>query len=192
LPRDLSGLFDDKDTQGQWRGEKVASNQTSDLADLAVVDILGDSTSRKRIEVDLTKQHLYAFEGDSLIYDFVISSGLYDWTPRGTFDIWIKLRYTKMEGGNKALGTYYYLPNVPYVMFFANDQIPAWRGFSLHGTYWHNDFGRPKSHGCINMKTADIAKLYYWAQPYLNGKQSIKTTPENPGTKITIYGKYRG
>ena len=97
-----------------------------------------------------------------------------------------------MEGGNRALGTYYNLPNVPYTMYFANAEIPPWRGFGLHGAYWHNDFGRPKSHGCINMRPADAQVLYYWTQPDLQGKSSIRASNDNPGTQIIIYGKYAG
>ncbi len=94
-----------------------------------------------------------------------------------------------MEGGKKELGTYYYLPNVPFVMYFYNGQIPKWRGFGLHGTYWHNNFGHPMSHGCINMKTEDAELLFHWAKPDLNGKRSIWASKENPGTPIIIYGE---
>lgn len=151
--------------------------------------VLGTNNEEKRIEVDLTNQRLYAFEGDNKVYDFLISSGKFGRTPTGEFRIWIKLRYTKMSGGSKELGTYYYLPNVPYTMFFANAQVPAHRGFGIHGTYWHNNFGTPMSHGCINMKTEEAEKIFYWANPVLDGKSSVKATEANPGTRIIIYGK---
>ena len=80
-----------------------------------------------------------------------------------------------MSGGSKELGTYYYLPNVPYIMFFYNDKVSKSTGYSLHGTYWHNNFGVPMSHGCINMRTGDVAQIYNWA---------------TVGTTVTIYGKY--
>lgn len=152
--------------------------------------VLGVSDALKRIEVDLSRQRIYAFEGDNKVYDFTISSGKPWWaTPTGAFRIWIKLRYTKMEGGSKALGTYYYLPNVPYVMYFFNENVPKWRGYGLHGTYWHNNFGHPMSHGCVNLRTEDVAQLYYWAMPDLQGKSSIYATEDNPGTQIIIYGE---
>ncbi|RJR23787.1 L,D-transpeptidase [Candidatus Microgenomates bacterium] len=143
----------------------------------------------KRIEVDLTNQRLYAYEGESQVHNFLVSTGKFNRTPTGRFKIWIKLRYTKMSGGSKALGTYYYLPNVPYVMYFYNDKYPQHQGYGIHGTYWHNNFGHPMSHGCINLKTSDAEKLYYWAKPDLNGKSSIRSTEENPGTEVIIYGK---
>ena len=150
--------------------------------------ILGEQAGEKRIEVDLTNQRLYAFEGDRKVYDFLVSTGRNNWTPTGVFDIWIKVRAQKMSGGSKELGTYYYLPNVPYIMFFYNDQYPKWKGYSTHGTYWHNNFGTPMSHGCINLSIPDAEKLYYWAQPHLNGASSIHASADNPGTKVIIYG----
>ena len=186
----LSDTYDPGDTVGIWHGSKANSVKLAGIPENK--QVLGQTSSNKRTEVDLTNQRLYAFENNQKIYDFVISSGLYDWTPRGVFHIWTKLRYTKMEGGNKALGSYYYLPNVPYTMYFYNDAIPMWRGFGLHGTYWHNDFGRPKSHGCVNLRTEDAEKLFFWAEPELNGKSSIRASDDNPGTEIVIYGKYQG
>ena len=88
-----------------------------------------------------------------------------------------------MSGGSGA--DYYNLPNVPYVMFFSNNQVPASAGFSLHGTYWHNNFGHRMSHGCVNMKTTDVAKLYEWADPPTAGN-TTRANDTNPGTKVTI------
>ena len=156
--------------------------------EISETTVLGDSDAPKRLEIDLTKQRLYAYEGDQLVYNFLISSGKWGRTPTGRFRIWTKLRYTKMSGGSHALGTYYYLPNVPYVMYFSNAQVPAASGYSLHGTYWHNNFGHPMSHGCVNMKTEEVEKIYYWARPDLRGQTSIRATTDNPGTEITIYG----
>lgn len=150
--------------------------------------ILGQNSNQKRIDVDLTSQQLYAYEGDRLIYKFLISSGKWGRTPTGNFLIWAKLRYTKMEGGSKALRTYYYLPNVPYVMFFYNKDVPQWRGFGIHGAYWHNNFGHPMSHGCINMKNEDAALLYQWAMPDLQSRKIAFASKDNPGTPIVIYG----
>jgi hypothetical protein len=94
-----------------------------------------------------------------------------------------------MEGGSKALGTYYNLPNVPFTMFFYNTAVPKYLGYGIHGTYWHNNFGHPMSHGCINLKTENAEKLYYWADPALAGKPSITATNTNIGTRIVIYGQ---
>ena len=67
-----------------------------------------------------------------------------------------------MEGGS---GKYYYnLPNVPFVMYFQNDQVPGWRGYGLHGTYWHNVFGTQRSHGCVNLPTSIAKQIFYWTE----------------------------
>jgi hypothetical protein len=94
-----------------------------------------------------------------------------------------------MSGGSQALGTYYYLPNVQFVQFFGNDEIPWSRGFSFHGTYWHENFGVPMSHGCINMRNEDAEKLYYWTSPEIGSNRLIKETAENQGTTVIIYGE---
>lgn len=189
-PLDLSGLtgeYDPTQTKGEYVGKFFTSRFIPPKQTLA--NVLGDTSSNKRIEVDLTNQRLYAYEGSTKVYDFLISSGLWGKTPTGVFTIWTKLRYVKMEGGNRVLGTYYYLPNVPFTMFFANNEVPAYRGFGLHGTYWHSNFGHPMSHGCINMKTEEAEKIYYWIHPELrDGKQSIRATEDNPGTQVIIYG----
>ncbi|MBI3397580.1 L,D-transpeptidase [Candidatus Woesebacteria bacterium] len=150
--------------------------------------VLGTETGvgEKHIYVDLTKQTLYAYQGDTLFMQTLISSGKWFDTPPGDFRIWIKLRATRMSGGSGA--DYYNLPNVPYVMFFSGGDISAARGFSLHGAYWHNNFGHPMSHGCVNMRISDAEKLYNWVNPITNG-YTTRATTEDQGTLVTIYGK---
>lgn len=124
--------------------------------------VLGE-VSNKRIEVDLTNQRLYAYEGGTRVMDFPVSTGKWWPTPTGEFKTWIKLRSTRMSGGNWAAGTYYNLPNVPHTMYFYNDEHPQWQGYGLHGAYWHNNFGQPMSHGCVNIGLEDAERLFYWA-----------------------------
>lgn len=182
----LTGEFDPTDIWGEFYGQKVTSQELPD-SHLAQ-KVMGTNDEPKRIEVDLTNQRLYAFEGNNKIYDFLISSGKWGRTPTGTFRIQNKFRYTKMSGGSAALHTYYYLPNVPFVMFFGNAQIPASKGFSLHGTYWHSNFGHPMSHGCVNMKTEEAELIYNWSGPSLGDKKSGAASKDNQGTEIIIYG----
>lgn len=111
---------------------------------------------QKRIEINLSTQHLYAYQGNQLIYSFFISSGtLRHPTVVGQFKPLVKLRSTEMIGGSKVAGDFYDLPNVPYVVYF-------YQGYAIHGTYWHNNFGHPMSHGCVNLRTADMILLYPW------------------------------
>ncbi len=130
--------------------------QNSQVAEVKP-NILGDSSSsNKWIDINLTEQRLYMKEGSNVIGNFLISSGKWAPTPTGVFAIWTKLRYARMTGGSESLGTFYDLPNVPYTMYFH-------QGFGIHGTYWHNNFGHPMSHGCVNMKTEEAGIVYNWA-----------------------------
>jgi lipoprotein-anchoring transpeptidase ErfK/SrfK len=103
------------------------------------------------IEVNLSEQRLYAWEGDVMISSFLVSTGTWAHpTVTGTFNIWNKTPIQAMSGPG------YYLPNVPWVMYFYQD-------YGIHGTYWHNNFGTPMSHGCVNMTIPDAEWLYNWA-----------------------------
>ena len=103
------------------------------------------------IDVDLTNQITSAYAGDTLVNSFVVSTGTWEHpTVTGQYRIYVKYISTPMSGPG------YYLPGVPYVMYF-------YKGYGLHGTYWHNNFGTPMSHGCVNLRTEDAAWLYDWA-----------------------------
>lgn len=144
---------------------KLAQIFTAFFISFALLTFTADITlaQEKRVEINLSEQRLNAFSRDQKIFDFVISTGKPWWpTPTGTFHPWIKLRFARMQGGSVTYGTYYNLPNVPYVIYFGNNEVPNWRGYGLHGTYWHNNFGHPMSHGCVNLKTEDMEKLYFW------------------------------
>lgn len=170
----LNLLVNDLPKVGVFHGRLVLAPAT----EFGQSQIMGEtSSSDKRIEVNLTNQVLTAYENEEVKFEYLISSGKWGRTPTGTFKIWTKIRSQKMSGGSRENGTYYYLPNVPYIMFFYNDAVAKKVGYSLHGTYWHNNFGVPMSHGCINMKTEEVANLYQWAEV---------------GTSVVIYGKYEG
>lgn len=152
--------------------------------------VLGENNSKKRIEIDLTNQRLSAYKDNKKVYEFLVSTGKWGLTPTGNFRIWNKLRYTLMAGGSVALGTYYYLPNVPYTMFFYGDNASKSMGYGIHGTYWHSNFGHPMSHGCINMKTEEAALLFDWANPSLpENSNSVVATDNDLGTQVIIYGE---
>jgi len=107
---------------------------------------------RKGIVVRLGAQEVDAFEDGRLLRTLVASTGLPQTpTVQGEFKIYHKLAAQTMAGPD------YYLPNVPWVMYF-------YQGYGLHGTYWHNNFGQPMSHGCVNLRTPDARWLYEWAE----------------------------
>jgi len=183
---DFSGAIDFNEKTAVFNGQKV---KIPDIAYKMGTEnrVLGISSEKRWIEVDLSDQTLRAWNGNDLYLQTLVSTGLPWWpTPTGEFRIWIKLRATKMEGGE---GRYYYnLPNVPFVMYLTNEEVPKWKGYGLHGTYWHHDFGRPHSHGCVNLPTDIAEKLYYWTDPVLpSGKMVVFSSTENPGTKVIIH-----
>ena len=111
----------------------------------------GTSGGAKWIDIDLSSQRLRAYAGNTVLRTMVVSTGIARYpTPTGRFRIYSKYRSIAMSGPG------YYLPGVPHSMFF-------YRGYAIHGTYWHNNFGTPMSHGCINLTRADAAWLYGWA-----------------------------
>ena len=184
----LSGNFDPTATTAEFMGQMVAipkglalNGENKKVLGQAAVGI-------KRIEVNLTNQTLYAFENDQLVMSFLVSTGKWSYTPTGVYQIWIKLRATRMSGGNPKTNTYYNLPNVPYTMYFYNAEHPKIHGYGLHGAYWHNNFGHPMSHGCVNISPENAQKLYDWASPTTQANTTY-ATEENPGTTIIIYGE---
>ena len=110
-----------------------------------------EGNGERWIDVNLSEQRLYAYEGDIVVNSFLVSTGL-PATPTvtGRYQIWVKVRIQDMSGPG------YYLKDVPYVMYFYKD-------YGLHGTYWHNNFGRPMSRGCVNLTIDDAKWLYNWA-----------------------------
>ncbi|MCX6019497.1 MAG: L,D-transpeptidase [Chloroflexi bacterium] len=128
-----------------------------ELGSVPLLAVSGDvrdasaARSSKWIEVRLASQRLIAWQNGRVVMTTLISSGL-PRTPtvRGSFRIQRRYRRVRMRGPG------YNLPNVPYAMFF-------YGGYALHGTYWHNNFGRPMSHGCVNLPTSKAAWLYNWA-----------------------------
>lgn len=111
----------------------------------------GTGSSNRWIDIVISEQRLYAYEGDTVVRSFLVSTGKPN-TPTvlGTYAVWIKLRYTDMSGPG------YYLRDVPYTMYF-------YKGYGIHGTYWHSNFGTPMSHGCVNMVTEEAGWLYNWS-----------------------------
>ena len=114
---------------------------------------IGDG--EKWIDINLSSQTLVAFEGNAPVFQSLISSGTAEHpTVTGQFRIW--LRFPSQDMNGRRLGYDYFLKDVPYVQYFYQD-------YALHGTYWHNNFGTPMSHGCVNLPTPAANWLFDWA-----------------------------
>lgn len=108
-------------------------------------------TSGKQVIVDLSDQRVYAYENGVLLRNVLVSTGTAAFpTVQGNYKVYLKYESQTMSGPG------YNLPGVPYVLYF-------YKGYSLHGTYWHSNFGTPMSHGCVNMPTPEAQWLFNWA-----------------------------
>jgi lipoprotein-anchoring transpeptidase ErfK/SrfK len=111
----------------------------------------------RRIDVDLTTQHLTAYEGSTPVYTAPVATGKNGFeTPTGTFAIYSRAPMETMTGS--AGGETWYVPDIPWVQYVVG-------GVALHGTYWHDQWGTGfrLSHGCINLNIDDAQWLYEWA-----------------------------
>jgi len=72
-------------------------------------------------------------------------------------------------------------------MFFENEKFPGYLGYGLHGTYWHDNFGTQRSHGCVNLPTEVAGQLYDWVGPTSSSGYVVKSEKTNPGTRIVIH-----
>ena len=121
------------------------------LPDEARIQIPAEGNGERWIDVNLSEQRVYAYEGDVVVNSFLVSTGVAETpTVTGEYQIYVKVRIQDMSGPD------YYLPDVPWVMYFYEE-------YGFHGTYWHNNFGTPMSRGCVNMRIDDAAWLYDWA-----------------------------
>jgi L,D-transpeptidase catalytic domain len=120
---------------------------------------------RKWIDISIKQQSLVAYTGKTPVYATLISSGRAglgdpdktESTPRGTFMIYQKEAASTMDG-DEDKGDSYNLRDVPFVQYFH-------KGYALHGAYWHDEFGKVRSHGCVNLAPKDAAWLFEWTDP---------------------------
>ena len=143
---------------------------------------------KKYIKVSLDDQELTAFEEGRVVLKTKISSGLdysppgeIPWkTPTGRFNVQTKMPSKHMGGAELTDDLEaYVLPGVPWASFFEPEN-----GIAFHGTYWHQNFGMPMSHGCINMKTEEARWLYRWVTPV---GDMTKMTSIGFGTQVHVY-----
>jgi len=164
-------LLDDKFDQSYFvPGKHIRLFSDEDLAPLSS----NIPNADKRIEVRLNDQLVLAYENERLVFATRtatggrLRSGTYT-TPTGDFITYHKRPTRHMAAGDIASNGFD-LPGVPWVIYIKDN------GISFHGTYWHNDYGRPRSHGCINLTPQAARWLYRW------------TTPTVPFDKHLIYG----
>lgn len=142
----------------------------------------------KLIHVDIGEQTLTCYEADTVVFRTRIASGttFVDdegevhafHTPYGEHKVFSKMPSRHMIGG-ESINDSFDLPGVPWCTFFTG------KGAAIHGTYWHNDYGRPRSHGCINV-TNDAAKwVYRWVNPYTGESEDYHRTDDDERESAT-------
>lgn len=119
----------------------------------------GIRANERWVGVNLGQQTAVAYEGDTPVYAAMVATGM-PATPtvQGVFRTWQRLADGKMSGGSAATGGYYYLEGVTWTCYF-------YSGYALHTAYWHDAFGRPRSHGCVNLSPYDAWWIFQWSAP---------------------------
>jgi hypothetical protein len=145
----------------------------------------------KRIEVDLSKQQVTCFENDQIVHSCRCASGaaftmedgsIADFgTPRGEYHVLLKQASRHMVGEDEESPDYFDLPGVPWDTFFDLE------GRAIHGTYWHNDYGVPRSHGCVNVSIEAARWIYRWTHPIGAYADDYVRSNWRVGTPITIF-----
>jgi hypothetical protein len=152
------------------------------------LESINPDVEEKRIRINLNYQTLSCFEGRNEVFYCRISSGAkFDaegnpvdkWsTPLGSHPIWRKVISLHMSGGTTGGG--YDLPGIGWTTLFVGT------GIAIHGTYWHNNFGVPMSHGCVNARPEDAKWIFRWTQPEVSYEPGDMTVSMPGGTKVEV------
>jgi len=136
--------------------------------------------SDKRIEINIKAQILNCFEGETIVFNTRISSGAGGMaTPYGEHRVLYK-RHTRRMAGGSGDGRYD-LPGVAFPVYFTRSAV------AIHGTYWHNDFVRPHSHGCVNVTNQAAQWIFRWTDPVVPyGEYQTETTPEESTHVVVV------
>jgi lipoprotein-anchoring transpeptidase ErfK/SrfK len=144
----------------------------------------GVGAKERWVDVDVSEQTLVAYEGDQPVYATLVSTGRPGRnlaTPIGEFRIWVKLAFSDMDDLERDdLESNYAIERVPWVQYFEKEN-------GLHAAFWHDDFGRRRSHGCVNLAPRDARFLFDFTSPRLpDGYQAVFPTTDDPGTLVRI------
>lgn len=138
------------------------------------------------IDVELAQQTLVAYQGETPVFATVVSTGkgaqgTANQTPKGTFRIWVKLRSSTMDNlEDEGASSTWAIEDVPYVQFFS-------KGVALHGAFWHQGFGRVRSHGCVNLAPRDAQRVFAFTGPNLPaGWSAALPTEFERGTVVNV------
>ncbi len=186
MPVPILETADDK--AGKPMAYRIGESEWMNISDVRVFHPTSPPPLLKKnerwIDIDLDAQILVAFEGDVAVYATMISSGAKDHaTMTGTYRVWLKESEADMK--NLKAEDPYSVATVPWTQFFYPEEDLA-----LHTAYWHDAFGKPKSHGCVNLAPRDARWLYYWSDPQVwPGWTSSTGVVEMPGSVVRVRSK---
>jgi L,D-transpeptidase catalytic domain len=145
----------------------------------------------KRIDVDLRAQRVTAYEADNPVFTARVSTGgqvrlrngeiSNRRTTPGQHRVFMKIAGQRMNGGNAGDNDFWDLPGVSWVTYFTGT------GIAFHSTYWHNDFGRPRSRGCVNMLPEDAKWIFRWTTPGHASDQIWTRVAGRNGTRVNVF-----
>ena len=170
----------ERSDDGAWA--RVGDAAWVELADLRVATIAppppGTAPGEKWFDVDRDQQILVAYEGERPVYATLVSTGRYQHeTPTSVARVFAKLETAVMSSDKESI---YSVADVPWTMYYDRD-------FALHTSYWHDGFGSPRSHGCINLAPRDARLLYRWSSPDVPpGWIAVYGDRDNPGSLVRV------
>jgi len=147
---------------------------------------INPDVQNKELRVDLTNQRIEAYEDGVLAFSTLTSSGGGGYkTPVGEHSVVYKQpsRYMYSDPDNEAFSDpdFFDLPGVPFNTFFTT------LGHAIHGTYWHGDYGRPRSHGCLNVTPEAAQWIWRWVHPVAPYDSMAEGSSRDPGTPVTVF-----
>lgn len=161
---------------------RVSETEWVARADLRIAALAAPPVTTKPDEkwfdVDLDQQVLVAYEGARPVYATLVSTGKYGhYTPTLVTRIIAKHETANMTSDKKDV---YSVADVPWTMYYDGN-------YALHTSYWHDGFGGPRSHGCVNLAPRDARALYHWSSPDVPpGWSTVYGDPDNPGSLVRI------
>lgn len=193
----VTGYTEDEQGRGWYSVQEMYQNFYMRATHLRLIDnqrelspISADvPADEKWIDIDLTAQRVTAYEGDTPVFTHLTTTGRRGHaTPPGTHYVWDKRISERMVDGAAAdddVTDRYNLAGVPYVCYITDNWV------ALHGTFWHNDYGQVRSHGCINLPSSASQWLWRWTTPYVEGEglNALYYRPNNRlnGTRVEVH-----
>jgi hypothetical protein len=184
---DLVNLFAQSLDEEGWRWYMVGPDQWVEqrVVSKPLAAERPEGVTGRWVSVDLYEQALVAYENDTPVFATLIASGLPGTeTVEGVYNVWAALPQDRMSGAAGAPNAYD-LSTVPWVQYFDG-------GISLHGTYWHANFGYRRSRGCVNLSISDARWVFEWAdETYQASKAVNPAEPEGISVVVWSSGEYR-